>query len=286
VDSGRQLRERARPRHPGARRRASDRDLLRGLYRRHQGRHLGIGLVDHRPSDRRAHRIARGGRFHHRGRHRTYPSRGRIPAQGQEGPGHPHRDGDRRHNPPDRIGRDHRGAEVHGPRQDRDQFRHGDQGALRLRGQQSPVLVQPDRVRQRPLHHRAAAQDGGHQHRSRGGPDRSGLLRFAGHQLLFRHRRPSRLQPGRRSVGRRPRHHRAPVHCQGRDCVTHRPGAEARRGGGDDKRSGPLRGDRIRGRVSAWQQRAGAGDGAHHHRPPGLQRGAARQGDRVQVGAS
>ena len=64
------------------------------------------------------------------------------------------------------------------------------------------LLVQPHRVRQRPVRHRAAEQDGGHQHRARDRPHRPGVRRLARHPVLLGHRRAGRLQPGRRPLRR------------------------------------------------------------------------------------
>ena len=51
-------------------------------------------------------------------------------------------------------------------RQDRRQLLPRHEKDLRLRGQQSAVRVSPDRIRQRPVHHPPATQDGGRQHRA------------------------------------------------------------------------------------------------------------------------
>ena len=75
--------------------------------------------------------------------------------------------------------RHHRRAQDAGPRQDRGQLLPRHQAALRLHRQQSAVLLSPDGIRQRPVHHPPAKQDGGHQHRAGSGPDRPGLRRFA-----------------------------------------------------------------------------------------------------------
>ena len=99
VDPGRQLRERARSRHPRPGGRAPDRDDLRRLHRRRPDGRVGGGRAEHHPGHRREHRVARGGRIHPRGGHRAHPPRGRPAPQGQEGPGHPHRDHHRRDHP-------------------------------------------------------------------------------------------------------------------------------------------------------------------------------------------
>ena len=184
---------------------------------------------DRHPGHRREHRLARGGRIDARGGHRTYPPRGGAVPQGQEGPRHPHRGDHRRDHRSGRRGRHHRHPEVRRPRQDRHHLRHGHQEAVRLRGQQPALLLQPHRVRQRSVRHRAAEQDGGHQHRARGRSHRAGVRRLAGLQVLLRHRRTGRLQPGRRPLAGRPRHHRAALHRRGRQGVAHRGDAQAGR---------------------------------------------------------
>ncbi len=183
---------------------------------------------DH-PGHRREHSLAGGRRLHHRDGHRTHPSCGARVPQGQEGPGHPQRDDHRRRHRHDRSRRGHGGPEAHRPGQSGDQLRHRHEAPVRLRGRQPALLVQPHRVRQRLVRHRAAAQDGGHQHRSGDRPHRPGLRRLAGHQVLLGHRRPGRLQPRCGPLRRRPAHHRPALDGQGRQGVAHRRHSHARR---------------------------------------------------------
>ena len=59
-----------------------------------------------------------------------------------------------------------------------------------------------------------------------------------------------------------------PSTADGGQVVAHRRDPQAGRRRRDHSGRRPLRGDGIRHRVSPWQERAGTGHGADHHRPP------------------
>jgi acyl-CoA hydrolase len=76
-------------------------------------------------------------------------------------------------------------------------FCMGTKEALRLHQRQPPVQLPAHRVYQRRQRHRQTQADGGGQHGFGNRSHRPGLLGFGGQPLLFRHRRPDRLQPRR-----------------------------------------------------------------------------------------
>ena len=136
------------------------------------------------------------------------PSRTRCcPTSVKQRPRHSHRDVLRR---PDRSVRE--GVITNAPRPStaaRSSLRSSwARGRLRLHRQQPVRRVPPQRLHQRPLHHRPERPDGGDQLGHRDRSHRSGLRRLDRPADLQRFRRPGRLRPRRRALAGRQGDHR------------------------------------------------------------------------------